>query len=335
VIISIIIKFSGTGWVEKVLPPVVIGPVVAVIGLSLSGTAISMAFQNSTGSFCWQALLVAAITLAVIFLAMFSRNSFISSISILIGLVSGYLITVILATALPATFGSLFVPPKFGHVFDWPVIINPFSVSPGTGVIVAVSFVITSFATICEHIGHTIVTGDIIGRDVVKDPGLHRTILGDGIATGLAGIFGSVANTTYGESLGVMATTKVYSVFVFVFAALLAIILSLIAPFGALIKALPNAVLGGACILLYGTIAANGLKQMIMNRINLDSNRNLIIVSLIFIIGVGGAVIPVEFNDKALDLLSPIALSAIVGIVLNLILPREKAAGQVAEEGVH
>jgi uracil permease len=172
------------------------------------------------------------------------------------------------------------------------------------------------------------VTGDIIGRDVVKDPGLHRTILGDGIATGLAGLFGSVSNTTYGESLGVMATTKVYSVAVFVYAGVIAIILSLIAPFNALVSSLPNPVLGGACILLYGTIAANGLKQMITNKIDMDDKRNLIIVSLIFIIGVGGAMIPVKFGDRALDLLSPIALAALVGIVLNIVLPRGEAAKQ-------
>jgi uracil permease len=204
--------------------------------------------------------------------------------------------------------------------------VNPFNVEGTTAIIVAVSFVITSFATICEHIGHTIVTADIIGKDLIKAPGLHRTILGDGAATALAGLFGSVCNTTYGESLGVMATTKVFSVVVFVFASVLAIILSLIAPFGALIQSLPTPVLGGACILLYGTIASNGLKQIVMNKIDFDDKRNMIIVSIIFILGVGGAMIPVSFNNQTLDLLSPIALAAIVGIALNLILPKTKGA---------
>ncbi|MDR0910388.1 MAG: purine/pyrimidine permease [Spirochaetaceae bacterium] len=332
VIIALIVWKAGSGWVGKVLPPVVIGSVVAIIGLSLAGTAVNMAFQTTdlfgVAHFSPQALLIAAVTLALIFLAMYSKNSFISSISILIGLVGGYLVTIILGNITDSSAGfKQFLTFKWdGHWFNNPLdfFVNPFDVKPAQAGIVAISFVITSFATICEHIGHTLVTGDIIGRDLVKKPGLHRTILGDGLATGLAGIFGSVSNTTYGESLGVMATTKVYSVAVFIWASIIAIVLSLIAPFGEIVKSLPTPVLGGACILLYGTIAANGLKQLITNKVDVDNKRNMIIVSLIFTLGVGGAMIPISFQGRELDLLSAVALSALVGIALNLILPRKE-----------
>jgi uracil permease len=278
-------------------------------------------------------LLIAAITLALIFIAMYSKNAFIASISILIGLVGGYVVTLILGVSFPGTaagggFTQFLTFSWDGHWFNNPLdfLVNPFAVEATAALIVAISFIITSFATICEHIGHTLVTAEIIGKDLVKNPGLHRTILGDGVATGLAGIFGSVSNTTYGESLGVMATTNVYSVAVFVWASIAAIVLSLIAPFGEIVKSLPTPVLGGACILLYGTIAANGLKQLIMNKVDLDNKRNMIIVSVVFTLGVGGAAIPVVFGGEHLELLSAVALSAMVGIILNLILPRSKTA---------
>jgi uracil permease len=336
-LISLLVWKAGTGWVNRVLPPVVIGSVVAVIGLSLAGTAVGMAF-NAGGAFSAEASLIALFTLAVIFLAMYSRNRFISSISILIGLVGGYLLTLVLGNLPPgappgaplgaplgAGFGQFLNFSWDGHWFNNPLnfIVNPLEVEASRAGIVALSFVITSFATICEHIGHTLVTGEIIGKDLVKEPGLHRTIAGDGVATGIAGLFGSVCNTTYGESLGVMATTNVYSVAVFVFASIAAIVLSLIAPFGEIVKSLPAPVLGGACILLYGTIAANGLKQLINNKTDLDLKRNMIIVSVVFTLGVGGASLPIVFGDEHLELLSAIALAAVVGILLNLILPRK------------
>ncbi|MDR3284055.1 MAG: NCS2 family nucleobase:cation symporter [Treponema sp.] len=326
-IVSALVWKSGAKWVVKVLPPVVIGPVVAVIGLSLAGTAISMSFLNNN-SFSTPALVVAVITLALILLAMYSKNRFVSSISILIGLVGGYLVTLLLAKTAKGEFNSFVNFTWDGHWFNNPLsfFVNPLNVEVQKAVVVALSFVITSFATICEHIGHTLVTGDIIESDLIKEPGLHRTIAGDGVATGIAGLFGSVCNTTYGESLGVMATTRVYSVTVFVFASIAAIILSLIAPFGAIVKSLPTPVLGGACILLYGTIAANGLKQLVTNKVDFDDKKNLVIVSIVFILGVGGASIPVFFQGEKLELLSAVALAAIVGIILNLILP--KSSGQ-------
>jgi uracil permease len=319
-VVSFLVWRLGTGWVDRVLPPPVIGSVVAVIGLSLAGTAVGMAFKVDN-AFSWPASILAVITLGIIFAVMYSKNQFASSLSILLGLVGGYGAAAILAVILPGTFGRFLTFTWPDRLITPPVIINPF-IEPKAALIVAISFIITSFATICEHIGHTIVTGDIIGVDVVKDPGLHRTILGDGVATGLAGVFGSVCNTTYGESLGVLATTRVYSVWVFVYAAVIAIILSLFKPFGALLQSLPSPVLGGACVLLYGIIASQGFKQFVKSGVDFDDKRNLIIVSVIFVLGIGGAVVPVSFGGQAIDLLSSIALAALAGIVLNLVLPQ-------------
>ncbi|GHT82006.1 uracil permease [Spirochaetia bacterium] len=307
-VISVLVWLAGTGWISKVLPPVVIGPVVAVIGLSLAGTAISMSGAAEGGDFT--AMLLALATLAITIIAMFSKNKFVSSISIVIGLVGGYLLS--------ALFGRV----DYSAIASAPLINIPIFVVPKFNGTVVLVFSLVSFATICEHIGHTMVTGQIIDRDVVKDPGLHRTILGDGLATGVAGLFGSVANTTYGESLGVMATTKVFSVFVFIFSGALAVLLSIFGKLGGVLQTIPAHVLGGLCILLYGTIAVNGLKQLVVNNVDFDKKRNLIIASVIFILGCGGSIF--QLPGSTYPLLTSIAFAAIVGIVLNLVLPKEK-----------
>jgi uracil permease len=210
---------------------------------------------------------------------------------------------------------------SFEAIKTAPVINLPAVIVPQFNIAVIATFAIVSFATICEHIGHTIVTGDIVGRDYVKAPGLHRTIAGDGVATALAGVFGSVCNTTYGESLGVLSTTRVYSVFVFIFAGAIAILLSLFGKFGAFLQALPVPVLGGVCILLYGSIAVNGLKQLVINKVNFDEKRNLIIASIIFILGVGGSRISFPIRGFTFEL-GAIAVAALAGIILNIIIPQ-------------
>ncbi|GHV91166.1 uracil permease [Spirochaetia bacterium] len=313
-LIALLVWKAGSGWINKVLPPVVIGPVVAVIGLSLAGTAISMSGAAEGGDFV--AMLLALATLAITIIAMFFKNKFVSSISIVIGLAGGYLLS--------AIFGRV----DYSAIVAAPIINLPTFVVPKFNGTVILVFALVSFATICEHIGHTMVTGQIINRDVVKNPGLHRTILGDGLATGIAGLFGSVANTTYGESLGVMATTKVFSVFVFIFSGALAIVLSIFGKLGGVLQTIPAHVLGGLCILLYGTIAVNGLKQLVVNKVDFDKTRNLIIASVIFILGCGGSVF--QLPGSAYPLLTSIAFAAIVGIILNLVLPKDKE--EAAEE---
>lgn len=320
-LIAALIYAIGPKWIGKVLPPVVIGPVVAVIGLALAGTAIDMASKGVDGNYSIYALIIAAITLLITILANYSKNQFISSISIILGLAGGYIITFLLGRIHP-NFAFI----SFEVIKNAPSINLPVFIVPQFNIAVIVTFAIVSFATICEHIGHTIVTGDIVGKDYVKEPGLHRTIAGDGIATAVAGVFGSVCNTTYGESLGVLSTTRVYSVFVFIFAGVIAVLLSLFGKFGAFLQALPTPVLGGVCILLYGSIAVNGLKQLVINKVNFDEKRNLIIASIIFILGVGGSKISVPIGGFTFEL-GAIAVAALVGIILNLIIPQtEKRA---------
>ncbi|MDR2193369.1 MAG: purine/pyrimidine permease [Treponema sp.] len=317
-LIAALIYAVGPQWIEKALPPVVIGPVVAVIGLALAGTAIDMASTGVDGNYSICALIIAAVTLLITIFTNYSKNQFIASISIIIGLAGGYLITFLLGLIHP---GFKFV--SFEAIKNAPAINLPVFIAPQFNVAVVVTFAIVSFATICEHIGHTIVTGDIVGRDYVKDPGLHRTIAGDGVATAVAGMFGSVCNTTYGESLGVLSTTRVYSVVVFIFAGVIAVLLSLFGKFGAFLQALPAPVLGGVCILLYGSIAVNGLKQLVINKVNFDEKRNLIIASIIFILGVGGSKISFPIGGFTFEL-GAIAVAALVGIILNLVIPRAK-----------
>jgi uracil permease len=299
---------------------VVIGPVVAVIGLALAGTAVDMASTGVDGKYSLYAVAIAAITLLITILANYAKNPFISSVSIIIGLAGGYIVTFLLGLINP---NFKFV--SFEVIKNAPTINLPVFIVPQFNIAVIVTFAIVSFATICEHIGHTIVTGDIVGRDFVRDPGLHRTIAGDGAASAVAGLFGSVCNTTYGESLGVLSTTRVYSVTVFVFAGVIAILLSLFGKFGAFLQALPTPVLGGVCILLYGTIAVNGLKQLVVNKVNFDDKRNLIIASIIFILGVGGSKIAFPIGGFTFEL-GAIAVAALVGIILNLVIPARKEA---------
>jgi uracil permease len=322
VITSLVIKKIGTDWIDKFLPPIVIGPVIMVIGLSLSRTAISMS-GFIKGDFSLTSTILTIITLTLTISAMYSKKQIISSTSILIGLVGGYIITILLSYQFPSFQQYLtFKMPE--NLINYPTLLNPFAVELKTALIVAVSFMITSLATICEQVGHTMVTADIIEKDISKDPGLDKTIIGNGIATGIAGIFGSVSNVTYGESLGVLATTKVYSTSVFLIGAITAILLSLFAPFGEAVRSLPTPILGAVCILLYGIVAIAGIKQLIRNKVNFDEKRNLIIVSLMLVIGCGNAAIPVLFNNKTLELLGDISLSAVVGILLNIVLPKEK-----------
>jgi uracil permease len=321
VITALIIKKIGTAWIDKFLPPIVIGPVIAVIGLSLSRTAISMS-GFVKGDFSFPSLILAIITLILTFTSMYSKNKAISSTSILIGLVGGYLSTYLLSFPFPI-FEQYLTFKMPDNIINLPKFVNPTDIDLTTALIVAVSFMLTSLSTICEQIGHTMVTSDIIEKDISKDPGLDKTILANGVATGVAGLFGSVSNVTYGESLGVLATTKVYSVYVFILGAIIAILLSLFAPFGEIVRALPTPVLGAICILLYGIVAIAGLKQLQRNNIDFDKKRNLIIASMILVIGCGNSAIPIAFNGKALELLADISLSAFVGIILNVILPKE------------
>ena len=188
--------------------------------------------------------------------------------------------------------------------------------------VASLTFVIVSISTICEHLGDTLTTSKVVGKDFYKDPGLHRTLVGDGFATAWAAVWGGPPNTTYGENIGVMAITKVYSVWVIGGAAVIAVILSFCQKFGALIQTIPTPVLGGICTLLYGLIASSGLRTIVDAGVDYQDKRNLTISSVIMVIGIGGGVFQLNIGSDFKFSLGGVALATIVGIVLNIILPK-------------
>lgn len=323
VIVAFIIKFIGKGWIDKLLPPIVIGPMIAVIGLGLAANAVGNAGFVADGD--WKSMVVAIVTFLVAALISTKAKGFLKIIPFLIAIIVGYVLSICLGLV---DFTAI----KEADWFSLPAFILPFSIAgfdtyhfyfgPETWAILPVAFV-----TISEHIGDHTVLGKICGRNFLKDPGLDRTLMGDGIATAVSAFIGGPANTTYGENTGVIGMTKVASVYVTAGAAGIAIILSCVGKISAFISSIPSPVLGGMSILLYGVIASNGLRVLVDNHIDFSKQRNLIIASAMLVIGLGGAVFPIG----NIVTLSGTALSAIVGIILNLVLPKHEEEPQAAE----
>ena len=315
VLVATSVRFAGTKWIDKLLPPIIIGPMIIVIGLGLAGSAVTNAGLVADGN--WKNALVAVVTFLIAAFINTKGKGFLRIIPFLFAIIGGYLFAL--------TLGLVdFTPVLKANWFEIPGFYLPFSTGgafkeynlyfgPETIAILPIAIV-----TISEHIGDHTVLGQICGRQFLKEPGLHRTLLGDGIATSVSAFLGGPANTTYGENTGVIGMTRIASVSVIRNAALIAIALSFLGKFTALISTIPNAVLGGMSILLYGVIASNGLKVLIKERVDFAQMRNLIIASAMLVLGLGGAILklgPVT--------LSGTALSAMTGIILNLILPHE------------
>jgi uracil permease len=311
-----IIKFTGTGWLDKALPPVVIGSVIVVIGLNLAPTAMNMAMNDGAGNYSLVMLSIAFVTLAVTVLANIFLKGFFSTIPILIGLVAGYLFTLIMGRFFPA-YGII----DFRSVRDAAWFGLPRFEAPKFNLVAVLTFVIVSLATICEHLGDTLVTSKVVGQDFYKDPGLHRTLTGDGLATAWASLWGGPPNTTYGENIGVMAITHVYSVWVIGGAALIAVLLSFFRKFGALIQTIPTPVMGGISMLLFGIIASSGLRTIVESGVDYKDKRNLTISSVILVIGIGGGRLAFAITQNVSFELAGVALATVAGIVLNLIFP--------------
>jgi len=318
-IVALIIKFSGTGWLDKILPPVVIGSVIVVIGLNLAPVAMSMAMNDAAGNYSLVCLSIAAVTLGVTVAANIFLKGFFSTIPILIGLVAGYLFTLIMGFIFPS-----YAIIDFQVVADAPWFGLPSFRVPSFSLVPVLTFVIVSLATICEHLGDTLVTSKIVGQDFYKNPGLHRTLAGDGLATAWAAFWGGPPNTTYGENVGVMAITRVYSVWVIGGAAVIAVILSFFKKFGAIIQTIPSPVLGGISMLLFGIIASSGLRTLVENGVDYKDKRNLTISSVILVIGIGGGLFAFNITNNLRFELAGVALATVVGIVLNLIFPSGK-----------
>lgn len=317
VLVAGIVKITGTGWLDKILPPIVIGPMIMVIGLGLAANAVQDAGLVSDSD--WRVILVAVGTFLITAFVNTQAKGFFKIVPFLTGIVGGYILAVLLGMV-------DFTPVLEAKWFALPELYLPFETNtfdsyslyfgPETWALIPIVLV-----TVAEHIGDHSVIGKMVKRDFLKEPGLTRTLIGDGVATTVSALIGGPANTSYGENVGVIGMTRIASVSVVRNAAVIAIMISFMGKFTALISTIPSPVLGGMSILLYGVIASSGLKVMIEDKVDFNQTRNLIIASSMLVIGLGGAVIDIA----GVLTISGTALSAIVGIALNLMLKKEEA----------
>ena len=334
-IVALLIWKTGYKWLMNILPPIVVAPIIIVIGLGLSGVAVDMAMNitveqlnETTGKmeevkqYSGLHFSAAMVTLAAaIIFTVFFKN-ILSAMPILLGIVIGYIYSVIVGiidfTAVKEA--SFFALPEFLI----PGVDYEFKITSA----ILLGMVPVVIVTISEHIGHQLVLGKVVNRNYVKDPGLHRSILGDGLGTFASALIGGPPKTTYGENIGVLAITRVYSVYVIFGAAIVAILFSFSGWLMALIQTIPTAVLGGISILLFGIIASSGLRMFVENNVDFSNNRNMVIASVILVVGIGGAAIHVTEGFS----IEGMALASIIGVLLNLILPgREKVEKDIYE----
>ena len=301
---SALIKWQGRRLLNRLFPPVVIGPVIICIGLSLSPSAVNMAKEN------W---LLAFISLLTAILVLVLGRGLLKLVPVVCGIIVGYIVSfcmglVDFSTVVSAPWFAL--PSSISHFqlpqFAW----EPF-----------LFMIPVAIAPVIEHIGDVYVVGAVANKDFVKDPGLHRTMLGDGLACLVAALFGGPPVTTYSEVTGAMQITRITNPAVIRIAAATAIVFSVIGKLSALLQSIPAAVLGGIMLMLFGSIAAVGIQNLVNNKVDLNQTRNIIIVSVVLTLGIGGAIIPMGSFS-----LSGIGLSAVAGVLLNLVLPNAKNA---------
>lgn len=301
-IMSLLIKLRGIGFITRLFPPVVVGPVIMLIGLSLAGTGVDMAKSN------WFLAIVALLTTVVV--SLFAKGM-LKLIPIFMGIVVGYIVSIC-----------------SGHVDFQPVLdakwfALPAFVRPEICWEAIIFMIPVAIAPVIEHIGDVYAINEVTGKDFVKDPGLHRTMLGDGLACIASSLFGGPPVTTYSEVTGAVSLTKIADPAVIRIAAVFGILFSVLGKVSALLKTIPEAVLGGIMLLLFGTIASVGANTLIKNRIDLGNTRNLVIVSLILTTGIGGAEMCIGNIT-----IGGIGLAALVGVILNLIIPVNAADKQ-------
>ena len=346
VFLAIVIKIAGVNWINKLMPPVVIGPTVALIGLSLAGAAIKDVFsygpQDGNGSFImttniWISLICALVTLFVVVICSTYGKKMAKLIPFIIGILAGYAVAGIftaigLATGNDALIALDLAP--FQALTENGVGLSTFLQVPqftflnGISAIkeidtsyiatVAVAYVPVAFVVFAEHIADHKNLSSIIEKDLLKEPGLSRTLLGDGVGSAVGAIFGGCPNTTYGESVGCVAITKNASVATITCTAIMAILISFVSPFVAFLDSIPGCVMGGVCITLYGFIAVSGLKMI--QKVDLEENSNLFTASVILITGIGGMALAIGKVT-----LTSIACALILGIIVNIVLTRKKS----------
>jgi uracil permease len=307
ILISFIVKLAGTRWLEVIFPPAAMGAVVAVIGLELAPTAAQMAglaVGPATNLLLPHglSLLVALSTLGIVILVSLFGRGFFSIIPVLIGVVAGYFLALALGL----------VDMKALHEAHWLAV--PHLYKPTFSPQAILMILPATLVVLAEHVGHLVVTGNVVGRDLMKDPGLDRSLLGDGISNVLSGLVGATPNTTYGENIGVMAITRVFSVWVIGGAAVIAIVISFVGKIGAVIRSIPTPVMGGVCLLLFGVIAAAGIRMLVERKVDYTKPANLILSAITFVVGVSGAKITLGTVE-----LKGMALATVVAILLSLL----------------
>ena len=327
IIIAIVVKVAGVGWIDKIMPPVVIGPTVAIIGLSLAGNAISDSFSgmydSAAGAFVmtpatWASFICAIVTLLVIVCCSVFGKRMAKLIPFIIGIIAGYVVALIftLTTSQHLIDFSLFQNMKWVPDFTFLKAAQGFAAVDGKYIAtIAVAYIPVAFVVFAEHIADHKNLSSIIGKELLREPGLHRTLLGDGVGSIAGSIFGGCPNTTYGESVGCVAITGNASIVTIFTTAILAIVISFVGPFVTFLSTIPSCVMGGVCITLYGFIAVSGLKMI--QPVDLGNNRNLFVVSVILIAGIGGMTMKIGNVT-----LTEIAAALILGIIVNLILGR-------------
>ena len=352
-IIALVVKLCGTKWLNKVLPPMIVGPVIMVIGLSLSSSAVSFITTDNSNNYNLMAFVCGLVALIVTALCSHYSKKMLKLIPFVIGISSGYIfaliVTLIGYTACKneyfnlvdfTPFINIFSPEKislasfinyklfvpndsesfiflrFDEIsrFDWSTIGQ-----------VMLLFIPVSLVTVCEHIGDHENLGNIIHRDLLnKEPGMDRTLLGDGIATGISGVLCGAANTTYGENVAVVGMTKIASTKVVFSAAIMTVIIGFITPFSTLLQTIPHCVTGGVALVLYGFIASSGVKMLISERIDFNKSKNIFVASVILVAGIGGLVLKFGDPNKPTIQITSIAVSMLLGIFFNLILKDKK-----------
>ena len=347
VVIALVVKFAGVAWINKLMPAVVIGPTVALIGLSLAGAAINDVFsygpQNSeTGAFVmstgiWASVVCALVTLAVVIICSVYGKKMAKLIPFIIGILAGYAVAMIftvigiltdndalrvidfapfeaLLTDGAVTIKTFLAVPEFSFIeafkgvgdFEWSYVAT-----------IAVAYIPVAFVVVAEHIADHKNLSSIIESELLEEPGLHRTLLGDGVGSIVGAFFGGCPNTTYGESVGCVAITKNASVVTITTTAIIAMLISFISPFVAFLDSIPGCVMGGVCITLYGFIAVSGLKMI--QKVDLEQNKNLFVVASILIPGIGGMAMQIGQVT-----ITAIACALILGILVNLMVNRAK-----------
>ena len=296
-IMSALVRLRGVGFISRLFPPIVVGPVIMLIGLSLAGTGVNMAKTN------WPLAIIALVTTVVV--SLFGKG-LLKLIPIFAGIIVGYIAAIF--------FGVIdFQPVLEASWFALPAFVRPELCWE------AIIFMVpVAIAPVIEHIGDIYAINEVTGKDFVKDPGLHRTMLGDGLACVAASFIGGPPVTTYSEVTGAISITKISDPSVIRIAGLFGILFSVLGKVSALLKTIPEAVLGGIMVLLFGTIASVGINTIVKNKVDMGNTRNLVIVSLILILGIGGA--ELTFGTFTIG---GIGLSALVGVILNLIIPNK------------